>query len=65
MKKELGRIIAAAGFIGVAYFGYMYFQDSTTFNAFGADIAISTGDHVPIIISGVVLLLGVAITRSK
>jgi len=65
MKKTIGQIMGAGGLIGVIYFGYMYFQDSESFEAFGADVAISTGDYVPILISAVVMLAGILIARSK
>ncbi|MEP1305055.1 MAG: hypothetical protein ABJK11_01900 [Balneola sp.] len=65
MKKTIGQIMGAGGLIGVIYFGYMYFQDSESFEAFGADVAVSTGDYVPALISAVVMLAGVLIARSK
>ncbi len=65
MKKTIGQIMGAGGLIGVIYYGYMYFQDSESFEAFGADVAVSTGDYVPILISAVVMLAGILIARSK
>tara|TARA_R110002124_G_C8906620_1_gene510263 strand:- start:1448 stop:1645 length:198 start_codon:yes stop_codon:yes gene_type:complete len=65
MKKTIGQIIGAGGLIGVIYYGYMYFQDSESFEAFGADVAVSTGDYVPILVSAVVMLAGILIARSK
>jgi uncharacterized membrane protein len=65
MKKTIGGILAGGGLLGVIYFGYQYFQNSESFEAFGADVAVSTGNYVPIIISGVVLVAGVIISRMK
>ncbi len=65
MKKIIGNILGAGGLIGVIYFGFQYFQDSDTFEAFGADVAVSTGDYVPVLISAIVMLAGVAISRMK
>ncbi len=65
MKKIIGNILGAGGLIGVIYFGYQYFQDSESFEAFGADVAVSTGDYVPVLISAIVMLAGVAISRMK
>ena len=65
MKKIIGQIMGAGGLIGVLYFGYMYFQDSESFEAFGADVAVSTGDYVPVLISAIVMLAGILIARSK
>jgi hypothetical protein len=63
MKKTVGGILTAGGLIGIIYFGYQYFQDSESFEAFGADVAISTGDYTPIIISAVVLVAGIVISK--
>lgn len=63
MKETIGRIIMIGGVLGMVYYGYEYFQDSESFEAFGADVAISTGDYTPIIISAVVMLVGIAITK--
>lgn len=65
MKKTIGGILSVGGLLGVLYFGYLYIQDSDSFEAFGADVAVSTGDYVPILISGIVMLVGVIITRTK
>ena len=65
MKKTIGGILSVGGLLGVIYFGFQYFQNSDSFEAFGADVAISTGDYVPILISAVVMLVGVVLTRAK
>lgn len=63
MKETIGRILTIGGVLGLVYYGYQYFQDSESFEAFGADVAVSTGDYTPIIISGVVMLAGIVITK--
>lgn len=65
MKQTLGSILSIAGLIGVFYFGYQYMDDSESFEVLGADVAVSTGDYVPILISLIVLIVGVVIYRSK
>ncbi|MBO6523296.1 MAG: hypothetical protein JJ971_05675 [Balneolaceae bacterium] len=65
MKKTIGSILAGGGLLGVLYFGYQYFQDSESFEALGADVAISTGDYVPVLVSAIVMLAGIVITRVK
>jgi len=65
MKQTLGIILSICGFIGVIYFGYQYLEDSESFSVFGADVAVSTGDYIPIIISLIVLIAGVVIYRLK
>ncbi len=63
MKDTVGRILAIGGVLGIIYFGWQYYEESESFEAFGADIAVSTGDYTPIIISAVVMLVGIIITK--
>ncbi|HBX64605.1 MAG: hypothetical protein CL670_12675 [Balneola sp.] len=63
MKKAIGGILTAGGLIGIIFYGYQYFENSESFEAFGADVAISTGDYTPIIISAVVLVAGIVISK--
>ncbi len=65
MKQTLGGILSVGGLIGIIFFGYQYMQDSESFSVFGADVAVSTGDWVPILISLIVLVIGVVIYQSK
>lgn len=65
MKQTLGGILSVAGLIGVIYFGIQYMNDSESFSVLGADVAVSSGDWVPILISLVVLVVGVLIYRAK
>ena len=65
MKEILGGILSIGGFIGVIFFGFKYMDDSESFSVLGADIAVSTGDYVPILISLIILVVGVLIYRSK
>jgi|AntRauTorcE11897_2_1112592.scaffolds.fasta_scaffold00956_8 hypothetical protein len=64
MNRTIGGILSIVGFIGVLVFGYQYLQDSESFSVFGADIAMSTGDYVPIIISAIVMVVGIFVARS-
>ena len=57
--KTIGNIIVVIGLVGVVIFGYQAMQDSESFNMLGMDIAVSSADWTPLIISGVVLLVGV------
>lgn len=65
MKQTLGGILSVAGLIGVIYFGIQYMNDSESFSVLGADVAVSSGDWVPILISLIVLIVGVVVYRSK
>lgn len=63
MKKTIGGLLTAGGLLGVIYYTYKYFQDSESFEALGADVAVSTGNYTPILISAVVMLAGIAISK--
>lgn len=65
MKQTIGSILSIGGLIGVIYFGYQYMNESESFELLGADVAVSTGDWVPILISAIVLIAGLLIYRSK
>ena len=65
MNQTLGGILSIAGLIGIIFFGYQYMADTESFSLFGADIAVSTGDWIPILISVIVLVVGLFIYRSK
>jgi hypothetical protein len=65
MNKTLGSILSIAGLIGLIFFGYQYMADTESFQLLGADIAISTGDIVPVVISAIVLIIGLVLYRSK
>lgn len=65
MKKTIGGILIAAGLIGLIFYTIQYLDDSESFEVLGADVAVSTGDYVPIIISAVVLIAGVIIAKVK
>jgi hypothetical protein len=56
--KTIGNIIVVIGLVGVVIFGYQAMQDSESFNMLGMDIAVSSADWTPLIISGIVLLVG-------
>ncbi|WP_340104237.1 hypothetical protein [Rhodohalobacter sp. 8-1] len=65
MKKAIGGILSIGGLVGVIYYTYQYMQDSESFSALGADVAISTGNWVPIVISALVMVVGILLTRGK
>lgn len=65
MKQTLGSILSVGGLIGIIFFGYQYLNDSESFEFLGADVAVSTGDYVPILISLIVLIAGLLIYRSE
>ena len=64
MQQTIGSILSIGGLIGVIFFGFQYLDDSESFSVLGADVAVSTGNYVPIIISLIVLIIGVVVYRS-
>lgn len=65
MNQTIGAILSVAGVIGIIFFGYQYLDDSESFSVFGADVAVSTGDIIPVLVSVVVLIVGLFVYRSK
>jgi ABC-type Mn2+/Zn2+ transport system permease subunit len=65
MNQTIGIILSVAGLIGIIFFGIQYMADTETFSVFGADIAVSRGDYIPIVISALVLIVGLVVYRSK
>lgn len=65
MQKTLGYILSIAGLIGVLIFTYQYMQDSESFSVLGADVAVSTGDWVPILVSAIVMVIGIVMSRGR
>ncbi|MFO8030478.1 MAG: hypothetical protein R6U28_11510 [Cyclonatronaceae bacterium] len=65
MRRTIGGILSVAGIIGIIYYGYQYFQETEHFDALGAEVTLSTGDYIPIVISAVVLLAGLLIGWKK
>ncbi len=65
--KQVGVILLIIGIIGLAYFGYEAFQESESFEILGADIAVSTANWTPVIVSGGVALVGLImlVVRSR
>ncbi|PAU94783.1 hypothetical protein CK503_04725 [Aliifodinibius salipaludis] len=65
MKQTIGSILSIGGLIGVIYFGIQYMNESESFELLGADVAVSTGDWVPILVSLIILVVGVLVYRSE
>lgn len=60
--KTIGIILLVIGLIATVVFGIQAFQDSETFSFLGLDIGVSKADWTPVIVSGVVLLIGLVMT---
>jgi len=63
-KQIIGSILSIGGLIGIIIYGYQYLDDSESFELLGADVAVSTGEYVPILISLVILVVGILVYRS-
>ena len=59
--KTIGIILAIIGAIGTLVFGIQALQDSESFSLLGVDVAVSTANWTPVIISAVVLVVGLVL----
>ncbi|MGF1638647.1 MAG: hypothetical protein ACFCUU_16330 [Cyclobacteriaceae bacterium] len=60
--KIVGIILLIAGIIGTITFGIQAMQDSESFSLLGMDIAVSTANWTPVIVSAILLIVGLVIT---
>lgn len=56
--KMVGIALLILGIIGVVIFGIQALNESESFSILGADVAVSSANWTPVIISGVVLVAG-------
>lgn len=63
--KALGIILTILGIIGCIIFGIQAAGDSESFSLLGMDIAVSSANWTPLIISAVVLIIGVILASRK
>lgn len=61
--KKVGSVLLIIGLIGLIIFGYQAIQDSESFSILGAEIAVSSANWTPVIVSGVLFLLGLFLRR--
>lgn len=62
--KILGYIVSVAGLIALIYTVINYINNTESFSVLGVDVAVSEGDPMPMIISAIVLIAGLLITRA-
>ncbi len=65
MKKIIGSIFTIGGLIALIYTGINYINDSESFGFLGADVVVSRGDPIPLIISAFVVIIGVILLKTK
>lgn len=63
--KTVGIILAIIGGLGLIIFGLQAMEDSESFSLLGVDIAVSTANWTPVIVSGVVLVIGLVMSARK
>jgi hypothetical protein len=63
--KTAGIILLILGIIGTLVFGIQAASDSETFSFLGMDIAVSSANWTPVIISVVVLIIGLIMMQSR
>lgn len=64
MKKTIGIILTIAGLIGTIITGIQAADQSESFSFLGLDIAVSSANWVPLIISVAVLIIGLVLAFS-
>ncbi|MFW6268141.1 MAG: transglycosylase [Marinilabiliaceae bacterium] len=60
--KKIGYALLIIGLVGLAYFGYEALQASESFNFLGVDVAVSEANWTPVILSGIVAVLGIILS---
>jgi hypothetical protein len=63
--RTAGIIIMIIGLIGVVVFGIQAFNDTESFNLFGLNIALSSANWTPLILSGLVTVVGIIMASIK
>ncbi|WP_321997061.1 transglycosylase [Draconibacterium orientale] len=63
--KALGTILLLVGLAGTLFFGIQAINNSETFSFLGVDVALSSANWTPVIISGAVVVLGIVFLSVK
>ncbi|MDZ7738273.1 MAG: hypothetical protein U5K32_13065 [Bacteroidales bacterium] len=56
--KVAGIVLLIIGIVGTIVFGIKALDQSESFDVLGAEVAVSTGNWAPVIISAVVAIIG-------
>lgn len=65
MAKTTGIILVLLGLAGLIVFGAQAMQDTETFSFLGIDIGVSSANWTPVIISGLILIIGLIFVNRK
>ncbi|MFW5657462.1 MAG: hypothetical protein ACOC10_07955 [Bacteroidota bacterium] len=60
-----GIILLVVGILGTIYYGIQALNQSESFSLFGMEVAVSSANWTPLIISVLVLIIGIILTRTK
>ena len=63
--KTAGIVLIVIGIIGTILFGIQALDQSESFSLLGIDIAVSTANWTPVIISVVVLVIGIVLVNIR
>lgn len=61
MQKIIGSICSVGGLIALIYTLIDYINDTESFTFFGADVVVSEGSLMPVIVSAAIMLIGIVI----
>ena len=59
--KTLGIILLLVGLAGAVIFGIQAINNSEAFSVLGLDVAVSDANWTPVIVSGVVAIIGIIV----
>lgn len=62
--KIAGIILLVLGIVGVIIFGIQAMNQSESFSVLGAEVAVSKANWTPLIVSGVITVIGIFLTVS-
>ncbi len=65
IMKAIGTILLLIGLAGTVFFGIEAINNSETFSFLGVDVALSSANWTPVIISGAVAVLGIVLLSVK
>ena len=63
--KVAGIVLFILGLAGVIIFGLQAIDNSETFNFLGINVAVSSANWTPVIVSGVVMIVGFVMSVTK
>lgn len=62
--RTIGIILLIIGAIGTIVFGIQAMQESESFSILGMDVAVSSANWTPVIISVIVLIVGIVMSAA-